>query len=161
MNEALQLRDGRWFVGNPGPMRSPAEIKASFSQISSCWLTKLMNILQKAINSLLLRIIALVFVFGRDSGRSVYSVVKNKAVNSRNFSIFEVPENLIGLGLLSKLVSGLTASQTAKEHSYRAILRSLDFGRAVLFSVLELNVCPWKVKKSSPSSGKNNKKRGK
>jgi hypothetical protein len=42
-------------------MRSPAEIKASFSQISSCWLTKLMNILQKAINSLLLRIIALVF----------------------------------------------------------------------------------------------------
>jgi ribosome maturation factor RimP len=42
-------------------MGSPAEIKASFSQISSCWLTKLMNILQKAINSLLLRIIALVF----------------------------------------------------------------------------------------------------
>ena len=61
MNEALQLRDGRWFIGNPGPMRSPAEIKASFSQISSCWLTKLMNILQKAINGLLLRIIALVF----------------------------------------------------------------------------------------------------
>jgi len=100
-------------------------------------------------------------VFRRDYGRSVYSVVKNKAVNSRNFSIFEVPENLIGLGLLSKLVSGLTASQTAKEHSYRAILRSLDFGRAVLFSMLEINGCPWKVKKSSPSSGKNNKKRGK
>ena len=91
----------------------------------------------------------------------MYSVVKNKAVNSRNFSIFEVPENLIGLGLLSKLVSGLTASQTAKEHSYWAIPRSLDFGRAVLFSMLEINGCPWKVKKSSPSSGKNNKKRGK
>ena len=81
----------------------------------------------------------------------MYSVVKNKAANSRNFSRFEVPKNLIGLGLLSKLVSGLTASQTAKEHSYRAILRCLDFGRAVLFSVLELNLCPWKVKKSSPS----------
>jgi len=27
--------------------------------------------------------------------------------------------------------------------------------------MLEINGCPWKVKKSSPSSGKNNKKRGK
>jgi hypothetical protein len=89
----------------------------------------------------------------------VYSVVKNTAVNSRNFSIFKVLEYLGGIELLSKFVSCLNASQTASERSYCAILQSFDSGRTVIFWFLERNAFARKAEKSSPNLEKNNKKR--
>ena len=89
----------------------------------------------------------------------VYSVVKNTAVNSRNFSIFEVLEYLGGIELLSKFVSCLNASQTASERSYCAILRSFDSGRTVIFWFLECDAFAWKAEKSSSNLEKNTKKR--
>ena len=89
----------------------------------------------------------------------VYSVVESRAVNSRNFSIFEVLEYLVGIELLSKFVSCLNASQTASERSYYAILRSFDSGRTVIFWFLERNAFARKTEKSSLNLEKNNKKR--
>ena len=89
----------------------------------------------------------------------VHSVVESTAVNSRNFSIFEVLEYLVGIELLSKFVSCLNASQTASERSYCAILQSFDSGRTVIFWFLRRNAFAWKAEKSSLNLGKNTKKR--
>ena len=132
----------------------------SGGQISGRWLTKLMNILQIAINCLHLRIIALVFVVrARHWKDKCIQSLKNTAVNSRNFSIFEVLEYLGGIELLSKFVSCLNASQTASERSYCAILRSFDSGRTVIFWFLERDAFAWNAEKSSSNLEKNTKKR--
>ena len=60
--QAKHIILGIGMEGNPRPMGFLAVFAASGGQKSSCCLTKLMNILQIAINCLHLRIIALVFV---------------------------------------------------------------------------------------------------
>ena len=89
----------------------------------------------------------------------LYSVVKNTAVNSRNFSIFEVLAYFGGIELLSKFVSCLNAPRTASERSYCAILRSFDSGCTVTFWFLERGAFAWKAEKSSPNLEKNTRKR--